>query len=84
MDLEQRFKIGDPVEVSSTYRYGEWVDVPLWIVGIDLHGSGICYTVVEQWPPVFHNRHDGGADGQTDGFYDADLHHRSKQAEAPK
>ena len=74
MHLEQRFKLGDPVEVSSTCRYfGDWERVPLWIVGVDLRSSGASYSVVEQWPPLFHARADGMASGVTDGWDETDL-----------
>lgn len=74
MHLEQRFKLGEPVEVSSTCRYfGDWERTPLWIVGVDLRRDGASYSVVEQWPPRFDARADGMASGVTDGWDETDL-----------
>jgi hypothetical protein len=74
MLTEQRFKIGDPVEVSSTCQYfSDWERQPLWIVAVDLHRDGLSYSVVEEWPPRFDMRADGLAAGVADGWSETDL-----------
>lgn len=68
---EQRFRIGDPVQVVPDYRYGEWVGQPLWVSGANLNSlNQINYWVSDHWPP----RHLGDS---TDGFTEDDLMPRS-------
>jgi len=70
-----RFSIGQPVEVVP-YRNGwqnDWIDTPLWVIGIERYSAGFVYSVVEKWPPTFGNRADGSADGITTTFHEEDL-----------
>lgn len=69
---EQRFKIGDPVEVVHDFRYGEWLHLPLWVVGVvyEVGAKDLNYHVAEAWPP--RNSYD-----VTDGFREEDLMPRS-------
>lgn len=73
--MQQRFQIGDPVAVSSTFRYyGEWAEIPLWICGVEaMRDCGtVLYTVSEEWPP---------RKGETNGFAESDLSPRTPRAD---
>lgn len=75
--VEQRFRIGDLVQVVPDYRYGEWVGQPLWISGANLNTlNEINYWVADHWPP----RHLGDT---TDGFSEADLMSRTAPPAEP-
>lgn len=57
-------RLGDQVRASETFleRYGEWRDVPLWVIGLRLlpNGRGVDVEVSEKWP---HERSSGSCDG---------------------
>lgn len=77
MTVEQRFRIGDTVEVVPNYRHADWQNVPLWISGAELNAlNEVNYHVAEHWPPQ-------GRGDITDGFSEADLMPRLLSSEAP-
>lgn len=69
-----RFTIGDPVKVIHDFRRGEWVGLPLFVVGIAYEAArGLNYSVSESWPPKTNYE-------VTDGFREEDLTPRARVA----
>jgi len=69
----QRFQIGDPVEVSSTYaNHRDWTGTELFVSGViaRMHTGEASYEVSSEWPPL---------QDRTDGWSETDLSPRALQ-----